>query len=323
MRRIFNIAIFVFFISCENGFSKYSPPDTCKTGVYLKALYNFNSSEYSYDVDLWMWFKYKKDTIHPLETTEIPNAKNYTFSHQSVEKKDSENWASQNCKATINQNWDLTHYPFDRQKLEVVLEQTEFDAKKVIMIAENPVFNYNDDIDIKGWKIDSAKVLNGVAKYNSDFGDPSLNRKEKSTYSKVYYTIFLSRNSWSLFFKLFTGCYVAFLVAFLVFFIPPSHADARLGLSIGGLFAAVGNKYVVDSNIPSSISFILIDKIHAITFVFILLTILFTIISLRLYNKNEGTKSNNISRFDRLSAKAVFFSYAVINFIMLCVAANS
>lgn len=33
--------------------------DTCKAGVYLKALYDFNSSEFSYDVDLWMWFYIK------------------------------------------------------------------------------------------------------------------------------------------------------------------------------------------------------------------------------------------------------------------------
>ena len=26
--------------------------DTCKAGVYLKSLYDFNSSEFSYDLDL-------------------------------------------------------------------------------------------------------------------------------------------------------------------------------------------------------------------------------------------------------------------------------
>ena len=139
--------------------------------------------------------------------------------------------------------------------------------EKILLVADKQKFEFNDRIDIKGWRVDSSKIWNGVSHYKSNFGDPTLNGE--SQYSKVHYTIFLSRESWSLFFKLFTGCYVAFLVSFLVFFIKPIYVDPRFGLSIGGLFAAVGNKYVVDANIPSSISFTLVDKIHDITFVYI------------------------------------------------------
>ena len=34
------------------------------------------------------------------------------------------------AKATINQNWDLKHYPFDHQKLEIILEESEHDIRK-------------------------------------------------------------------------------------------------------------------------------------------------------------------------------------------------
>lgn len=291
-------------------------PDTVATGIYLKSLYDFNSSAFSYDVDLWMWFIYKKDSLNPLKTIEIANAKNYAYSNSSIERRNDLYWASQNCKATINQNWDLEHYPFDHQKLEIVLEESELDTRRVLLLADKPKFEYNDKIDIKGWEIDSLKIWSGVSEYKTDFGDVSI-KNGKSEYSKVYYTIFLSRDSWALFFKLFTGCYVAFLVAFLVFFIKPIYVDPRFGLSIGGLFAAVGNKYVVDSNIPSSISFTLVDKIHDITFIYILSTILFSIISLKLYDKG---KQDTQMKFDKIGCSILLSTYIIINVIMILTA---
>lgn len=70
------------------------------------------------------------------------------------------------------------------------------------------------------------------------------------------------------------------------------------------LFAAVGNKYVVDSNMPESIQFTLVDKIHDITFVYILITILCSIISLKLY---ESKTPLNQKRFDKVIGAFVFF----------------
>jgi hypothetical protein len=297
--------------------ASFSQPkvDTIRTGIYLKSLYDFNSSAFSYDVDLWMWFKYSNDSLNPLKGIEIANAKKYEYLEPSTEKRAGINWASQNCKATINQNWDLQHYPFDHQKLEVVLEESQIDSRKVILVADKNRFEYSDQIDVKGWQIDSTTIKKGISHYKSDFSDPTLSGE--SDYSKVYYTIFLSRDSWALFFKLFTGCYVAFFVSFLVFFIKPIYVDPRFGLSIGGLFAAVGNKYVVDSNMPESIAFTLVDKIHDITFLYILLTIFLSLISLKIY---DTTNVKRQQRFDKISSITIVSSYFLINAVMIYIA---
>lgn len=293
-------------------------PDTIRTGIYLKALYDFNSSDFSYDADLWMWFIYSTDSLQPLKTIEISNAKKYEYQNKSIEKRNEKNWASQNCKATINQNWDLKHYPFDRQRLEVVLEESEYDLRKVTLAADESKFEFNSQIDIKGWKIDSSSIRTGVSHYKSDFGDPTL--KGESDYSKVYYTIYLSRNSLGLFFKLFIGCYVAFFVSFVVFFIKPIYVDPRFGLSIGALFAAVGNKYVVDANMPESISFTLVDKIHDITFIYILASILLSIISLSIYDTANFQKQK---KFDKVCWMVILATYFVVNLVLIIAAIRS
>jgi hypothetical protein len=103
----------------------------------------------------------------------------------------------------------------------------------------------------------------------------------------------------------------------LVFFIKPIYVDPRFGLSIGGLFAAVGNKYVVDSNMPESIAFTLIDKIHDITFLYILLTIFLSLISLKIYDSANFKKQ---IKFDKIASLLIFLSYVIINWVMISIA---
>jgi hypothetical protein len=49
--------------------------------------------------------------------------------------------------------------------------------------------------------------------------------------------------------------------------------DSRFGLSVGSLFAVIGNKYIIDSALPESSSFTLVDLLHGITLFFILAVI--------------------------------------------------
>ena len=101
----------------------------------------------------------------------------------------------------------------------------------------------NPKLTLSNWKIERFELSAGSKKYDTTYGDPVLS--EGSEYPNATLRIFIKRQSWGLFFSLFTGLYVAFFISSLVFFIDPIEVDPRFGLSVGGLFAAVGNKYIV------------------------------------------------------------------------------
>jgi hypothetical protein len=86
--------------------------------------------------------------------------------------------------------------------------------------------------------------------------------------------------------------------------------DSRFGLSVGSLFAVVGNKYIIDSALPDSASFTLVDTLHGITLMFILLVIAANAYSLRLIKQNKIQQS---IRFDNVTAFVVFIIYAALN----------
>jgi hypothetical protein len=95
--------------------------------------------------------------------------------------------------------------------------------------------------------------------------------------------------------------------------------DSRFGLSVGSLFAVIGNKYIIDSSLPESSTFTLVDMLHGITLFFILVVITANAYSLKLLKKNQVEKSH---KFDHKIALVVLFVYILLNSWFIWQASN-
>ena len=123
-----------------------------------------------------------------------------------------------------------------------------------------------------------------------------------------------------LFWKMFLGMYVAFLIAFVCFYIHADSIDSRFGLSVGSLFAVIGNKYVIDSSLPESITFTLVDTLHGMTLLFILIVVSSTAYSLKLMKQGKIKQSNKI---DKIAARALLITYIILNIYFISKAISS
>ena len=104
--------------------------------------------------------------------------------------------------------------------------------------------------------------------------------------------------------------YLAFLIAYICFFIHTDGIDSRFGLSVGSLFAVIGNKYIIDSSLPESTSFTLVDTLHGLTLFFIFTVITATAYSLRLVKRDQQARAH---RFDMRMAVVILVAYIVSN----------
>ncbi len=293
-------------------------PDTVKVGLWLKSLYDMDLSGGAYNTNFWLWFVYRSDSIAPAESAEVTNAKAFEFAQASVEKKGGLNWASQEVRAEMKQIWDVNYFPFDRQVLTIEVEDAQNDLESVVYLADTANSTYSKEIELDGWKIESFEVSTTEHHYATNFGDPTL-AEGGSDYPQLTAQLTIRRNGWGLFFKLFTGVYVAFFISWLAFFVPPTEVDPRFGLSVGGLFGAVGNKYLVDSILPDIISTSLSDRIHGLTFAMLLSNVVVSVISLY-YAKQERTAT--YKRIDRTAAAVLVVIFLIINVIFIAQAAR-
>jgi hypothetical protein len=241
------------------------------------------------------------------EMIEFPKTKEFNFSNQVTEKRGKYQWMTMRGTGEVIKKWNIKDFPFDRQELNIALGYS-FDTSTFKVEADVLNSKIDPDFKLAGWNIDKVEFSRQNKTYETSFGDPLL-KNGKSVYPEFNADIFISRsNSMMTLLKLIMGLIIAFIISCCIFFIKPVYIDARLGLCVGGLFTAVGNKYITDSIVPSTNELTLVDNLHLLTFFCIFLIVIHSVVSLNIIEKQTEDSVPFSRKIDLIS----FISIGII-----------
>ncbi|MEI7964592.1 MAG: hypothetical protein WCH29_05430 [Chitinophagaceae bacterium] len=311
-------APFIFFMSAmgqtnQKDSTPATPPDTVSIGLYITSIHNIDFKQKEYDANFWLWLRYKNRAFNFAQNLEIPQAKSFTTSYSTIDSSGEQVYMLMKIEANMKDSWRISNFPFDHQKLRISVENSQFDSKSLVFKPDTLGNNFDPRFTINGWVIDSCILSVSKKAYETSFGDVSL-PKPHVEYSAFRVRMDLDRNATGLFWKMFLGMYIAFLIAYVCFYIHADGIDSRFGLSVGSLFAVIGNKYIIDSSLPESTTFTLVDTLHGITLFFIFAVITATAWSLKLVKQN---KIKQARRFDMLAAQIFLFLYVSLNIFFI------
>jgi hypothetical protein len=312
MKKPLLLSVLLLLISLLSHFTSLAQPekkDTVKVGIYITSIHDIDFKQKEYTIIFWLWLKYKNKDFNFQDNLEIPQAKTVTRSFYTVDTSDNKVFMQMKMQCVMKDSWRISNFPFDRQTLRLSIENSQFDSKSLVFVADTVGKHYDPRFTLSGWNIDSCILMTGVKAYETGFGDESL-AKPHTEYSNFRVRLGLTRDASGLFWKMFLGMYLAFLIAYTCFFIHADGMDSRFGLSVGSLFAVIGNKYIIDSSLPESTTFTLVDTLHGLTLFFIFAVIAATAFSLKLVKKDEIKRAH---RFDMLMAKIVLILYVGLN----------
>jgi len=281
-------------------------PDQVRVGLYITQLYDFDQIKRAFTVTFWMWFVHNNARYLPLESVEVVNAKSTTLKFPSTSASEGGNWVQGKYTATIAHDWDVRDFPFDREHFEVVLEDGRFDANAVRLVADAANSRVDQSVSVLGWVLERFDIKSVDAVYDTTFGDPSL--QGTSTYSRVIGTVTMKRQGWRLLLSLYVGFFVAFGLTLLVYLLDISAMVLpRISLCAGAIFAAVGNKYVIDNTLPPTPSFGLSDGIQITSFGAILLTIFLVVAIEGLRARGAVERAATVNRWAGAVTAVVYF----------------
>lgn len=288
-------------------------PDTVRVGSYVISVHDINFRDKQYTMRFWLWFVYDNPDFDFATQLDIPNAKTIDPPEIILDSLNEKTWAIMKMKATMKESWNVLDFPFDKQHLKVQIENALFDNQSLVFKPDvkGSTFDKNEAID--GWEIVNFKVTESTNDYETGFGDPRPSRSLQN-FSSFLIEMDIQRNAWGLFMKIFIGMYIAFLISIISFTIKPEELEPRFGLPVGGLFATVGNKYIIDSILPESSSFTLVDSLHTLTFLGIFATLVVSAIALK-YHDN-GNKEDAIA-VNKKGSRWVIWIYVAANAIMI------
>ena len=312
-----------FFLSClllTCTFSRAQDPkpDTVKVGIYITSIHDIDFKQKEFAVNLWLWLKYKNKAFDFDQNLEVPSAKSVNRSFMTVDTTGGQVYMQMKLLCVMKDSWRIENFPFDNQRLRFSIENSQFDSRSLVFVPDTIGNHFDPRFTLSGWIIDSCIVSAGIRKYETAFGDESL-ATPHTEYSAFRTRIVIKRSAAGLFWKMFLGMYIAFLIAYVCFFIHADIIDARFGLSVGSLFAVVGNKYIIDSSLPESTSFTLVDTLHGLTLFCILAVITGNVISLKLVKKGKHKKAD---KFDMYFAQILLGIYILLNVFFIARAAG-
>ena len=313
-------ACFIFFVSGGLAFPSFAQEikrDTVKVGIYITSIHDIDFKQKEYAVNLWLWLKYKNRDFDFLQNLEVPMAKEVSRSFATIDSSGDEVYLLMKLQCVMKDSWRISNFPFDRQNLRFSIENSQYDSRSLLFVADTLGKHYDPRFTLSGWRIDSCVLMTGTKIYETGFGDEQLS-KPRTEYSNFRIRLVIRRDASGLFWKMFIGMYIAFLIAYVCFYIHPDGIDSRFGLSVGSLFAVIGNKYIIDSALPESTSFTLVDTLHGLTLLFIFCVIAATAYSLKMVKKGK-----NVQRFDMTIAQVLLGAYIIANAYFIIKASGS
>lgn len=188
--------------------------------------------------------------------------------------------------------WNLRDYPFDSQKLKIRF--SSFSDTSQVLLEESKIVKsdiYRDNINflVDGYEITGLTV---EKKFNNTaWIEEFPSGKRNVVNSELIFNIEVNRKGAYLYFKLFFGAFLSYIISCLVFFIDNKLFETRITLSLGGIFGAVGNKYFVENSLPELLVLTKADIINNVVIIFIIINIFLVI--------GQSTKKINLGIFEK------------------------
>lgn len=331
------VSLMTFLIVCffvrivgvaQDGETNTSAPDTTRVGIFINSIDELNYDEGSFSANFTIW-RLNKDRVFkdyylylPMNSIDLDTLVASPTLHDQTENVvvrqlgDTIFWDYYDMMGKFRHDFDVRTYPFEIEELTMEFEGNMY-YDHYVELSVDTVQSGTDILNLDGWRISKMKVFAVDKTYPTNFGSPG--EKAGRVYSGFKVVIPIVREGWGLFWKLFIGVLVSFLIAFFSLRINITEADGRFGVCVGAIFAALANMYIVNSNLPLASKFTLMDGIHMVVIVVIVGLFYTSTVSLKYYKADNLAKSQKIDRLAGWVSVGVFTIGLTIAFVYFLV----
>ena len=196
-------------------------------------------------------------------------------------------------QASLNSPIDLRNFPFDKQKMQIIIEDKKYTTDEIQYVAKKETSGIEESIAFTGWNIDGwdAEVKDHYYKVYD------------STYSQFVFDINISRIALSAFIKTFLPVFFILLVVLFSFLLDPDKITNRLAMAGSSLVAAVMFHISISNQIPPVGYLTFADKFMVLTYFILLMSF---ILNITLMELQEKKKIELVEKIHRMTEYSMF-----------------
>ena len=260
----------------ETSGAKQEKPDVVYVGALINDIQQLELSTHSYNIDMYVWFRWSDKDRDPANTFEFMNAfelwghilTQETGTPQKLPNGDYLKVIRNQGK--FNAKLPLGEYPFDEQNLLVEMEDTSADTGKLIYKPDRDPVALTPGVTLPGWDIGEPTIRVVDSTYPTDFGDRFA---PEQTYSRVIIDVPVSRPAGTYAVKLLLPMLLVALTAALALSVHPRWVEGRIGIGITALLTLVALQLTSNSSLPEVNYLLLLDQLYILSYAFVVLTL--------------------------------------------------
>lgn len=255
-----------------------------KVGTHILDVYSIDPSNSTWMCNFYIWWKWTGDIDPSLDWTIINSGDpqshfKETFSYldaagnpEPMTMESGEKYQFATVSASLVSNFDYSRFPFDRQSFNIDVESNGYNNQELVYINDSDGATMDSIVSVHGWQIKELSQTNLAHTYDTTFGFAAGEVKE-SSYSLLRTSFYVDRPITYGLWKLFVPMFVIMLVGLLALFVHSSRFEERLALSGSSLLALIFLQQGYSGNIPDPAPLVLMDKIYALAYLGVLVTI--------------------------------------------------
>ncbi|MFZ5955493.1 MAG: hypothetical protein ACOYT4_03630 [Nanoarchaeota archaeon] len=270
--------LFILILICFSLFSvsaldpnKTQVDNKINVGIYILNLGKYDISTGSFIADFYL--DLKCDNVCPEQDFEFMNGRAITLDKEI----DEPNEKFYRIQAELNSPVNLKKFPFDNQKLEIILEDKTNTIEELQYVPNLEESGIDPSVTFIGWNIKNLTAESHKHYY------PVYDE----TYSQYVLTVPISRLITSSIFKSFLPITFIILVMLSSFILGPHELTTRLAMVGSALVASVMFHVSLAGQIPPVGYLTFIDKFMVVTYFVVLMSFVFDVYLLELQEKKK------------------------------------
>ncbi|MFN8160828.1 MAG: hypothetical protein U0R52_07270 [Solirubrobacterales bacterium] len=251
-------------------------PAVVRVGALINDIQQLDLQSHSYNVDMYLWFKWRDPEIDPSRSFEFLNAFELwghilTYATSKPERlPNGDYYQVLRNQGKFNTKLPLERYPFDTQHLTVTIEDSDSDSNDLVFVPDRDPIAMSPDLTLPGWDIGDPTLTVVDNRYPTDFGNPSA---EDAAYSRIVIDLPVTRPAFTYAMKLLLPMLLVALTAALSLSVHPRYVEGRIGIGITALLTLVALQLTDNSSLPDVNYLILLDKLYIASYAFVVLTL--------------------------------------------------
>lgn len=283
-----------------------APPGRVVVGAFINDVQSIDLKLHSYAVDIYIWFRWRDPALDsPADSMEFVNPSELwgharTTSYEAtVETPAGDRYQVVRVQGRFSKKLPLYNYPFDRQTLTVMFEDTKRDVRDLVFEPDARGVTVNPDLVLPGFRFGQPRLVVAPFHYPTDFGDPRDSKA--NVYSRVTVELPISRPTATYAIKLLLPVLCVVLCAGLMLVLRATWVDARIGIGITALLTIVALQITTNDDLPNVDYLVLMDKVYILAYVYVIAGLGVVVHTTRAVDRGQ-----DLAETERLHRKALY-----------------